>query len=147
MIRGAKQEIGETNERVSKRAMEPTPGVRVPVRLGRAFGHRGRLFALLLLLAALTAEVEAVDDCDHCTIERCKRCQFNTDGLTTCHECESCCLRQGRAYIWVYDEKYDDIWTPELWGEERTEQVGTAQVPFDPQPIMPRDSGGDTRFQ
>ena len=44
-------------------------------------------------------------------------------------------------------DKYDDIWTPELWGEERFEQVGTAEVPGDSQPIMPRDSGGDTRFQ
>ena len=27
------------------------------------------------------------------------------------------------------------------------EQTGTAQVPKAPEPIMPRDSGGDTRFQ
>lgn len=103
------------------------------------------LRAFLTIIAICT--VRAVDDCDHCTIERCKTCQFNTDGLTTCHECESCCLRRGRAYIWVYDEKYDDIWTPELWGEDRPEQTGTAQVPYAQQPIMPRDSGGDTRFQ
>ena len=106
-----------------------------------------RLLPFLLLAATLVSSASAVDDCDQCTIERCKKCQYNTDGLTTCHECESCCLRQGRAYIWAYDEKYDDIWTPELWGEERTEQLGTAQVPGAVEPIMPRDSGGDTRFQ
>jgi hypothetical protein len=106
-----------------------------------------QLILLLLLFIECTIFVFSVDDCDHCTTEICKTCSFNTDGLTACHGCENCCMRQGKAYIWVYEEKYDNIWTPDLWGEERSEQVGTAEVPGDAQPIYPRDSGGDTRFQ
>ena len=124
----------------------------VPQRYQRPVQLTGLLLRLpalllILLLSVLLVVVKAVDDCDHCTVERCSQCQFNTDGLTTCWECENCCLRQGRAYIWVYETKYDKIWTPELWGEERPEQVGTSEVPFAAQPIMPRDSGGDVRFQ
>ena len=102
---------------------------------------------LLLLLLFQLAPVLAVDDCDHCSTDICKTCSFNTDGLTACHGCENCCMRQGKAYIWVYEDKYDDIWTPDLWSEERVEQLGTSQVPGQAQPIYPRDSGGDTRFQ
>ena len=105
------------------------------------------MISILLTLPFILILVAAVDDCDHCTTEICKSCSFNTDGLTACHTCESCCMRQGKAYIWVYEEKYDDIWKTELWGEERQSQEGTANVPGDAQPIMPRDSGGDTRFQ
>ena len=71
----------------------------------------------------------AVDDCDHCTAAICQTCQFNTDGLTSCHECESCCLRQGRVYPWQRENKYDGIWTPEIWGENREDQIGTSDVP------------------
>ena len=72
----------------------------------------------------------AVDDCDHCTVAICQTCQFNTDGLTACHECESCCLEQGRRYIhgserintMVYGRK-------EIWGESKEDQIGTSDVP------------------
>ena len=83
----------------------------------------------LILVAQLPYMMMAVDDCDHCTVAICETCQFNTDGLTACHTCENCCLRQGRVYQWKRENKYDDIWTPELWGENREDQIGTSDVP------------------
>ena len=64
----------------------------------------------------------AVDDCDHCTVAICETCQFNTDGLTACHTCENV-LGSGSA------RTNTDIWTPELWGENREDQIGTSDVP------------------
>ena len=83
----------------------------------------------LTFIAQLAYMAMAVDDCDQCTVAICETCQFNTDGLTSCHNCENCCLRQGRVYQWKRENKYDDIWTPELWGENREEQIGTSDVP------------------
>ena len=73
--------------------------------------------------------INGVDDCDHCTETICSTCVFNTDGLTSCHTCENCCLRQGRVYQWKRENKYTQIWTPEIWGQRRDEQMGTAQIP------------------
>ena len=73
--------------------------------------------------------INGVDDCDHCTEAICVTCVFNTDGLTSCHHCENCCLRQGRVIQWKRENKYTQIWTPEIFGEQRDEQYGTAQIP------------------
>ena len=81
-----------------------TQSINTRTQLTKQFNrNQSILFSLFLLLTILTTAVIAVDDCDHCTMEKCKLCQFNSDGLTACHGCENCCMRQGRPYIWVYE--------------------------------------------
>ena len=92
-------------------------------------GKRNCLGFLCFLMLSVMTVVEAVDDCDHCTVAICATCSFNTDGRTACHTCENCCLRQGRVIQWKRENKYDGIWTPELWGELRDDQMGTSDVP------------------
>ena len=88
------------------------------------------LCVLCVLLLSVCVTIKAVDDCDHCSLATCSTCSFNTDGRTACHTCENCCLRQGRVIQWKRENKYDGIWTPELWGEYREDQLGTSDVPY-----------------
>ena len=100
------------------------------VRVTKPMGFNVWAAAFLsVCVSLLLQDAQAVDDCDHCTVAICSTCSFNTDGRTACHTCENCCLRQGRVIQWKRENKYDGIWSPELHGEFREDQVGTSDVP------------------